>query len=133
MGVDVEIFVTGEGVAAREVRKSVTRQHPTVTWSDPSGTEFEIVFVAYQPFDPPGGSRQPVSSPSGPFSIRLVSNQGSVTDNVRANAPNGTYFYVIHRNNTPLEWLRPIGTSSEDNFGGVEVHDPPPVTLPAIP
>lgn len=130
MGRMVELFETDEGIAARENFKSVERRE-TLTWVDMSRRDFEIVFVEFEPS--PGSPRQQVASPSGPFSTPLVSSEGNLTAAFRANAPNGTYFYFIRRNGRQLEWLRPIGTGPEGNFGGVEVHDPPPVTLPAVP
>jgi hypothetical protein len=122
MGVGVEIFVTGEGVAARETFKSVPRLDE-VTWTDRDGVDFEVVFVEFQP---PGGSRQPILDPRGPFSGPLSSTGGILKNRVRTDAEDGSFFYFIHRNGNALEWLRPIGTRAEDNFGGVEVHGPPP-------
>lgn len=128
MATAVFILATAQGAAARESSKSVNRLSD-VTWVNASPEPIQVVFTDFQPPDPPGGSRQTGIPVEGPFSqpIRIAAG-GQVTDTIRADTEDGTYFYEVHDDNgRRLAWLNPIGPPPDD-FGGVEVHGPPPRT-----
>jgi hypothetical protein len=127
MATTVNILVTAQGVAARENFKDVNRLDG-VTWVlAPSSESFQVVFTEFQPLDGPRQTNIPVQ---GPFSQPLLTNGnlngGEVTGSVRADAEDGIYFYEIHNNTGKLPWLNPV--SEDEEFGGVEVHGPPPRT-----
>lgn len=117
----VDVLVTDQGVAAQQNLADINRTG-TVTWIFVPGSD--SLKVVFREFRPSGGGPSQTISAQGPFSQPLSTLGGRVTGTIDINAEDGLYLYDILGGQDRIPWLN--GLSEDENFGGVEVHGPPP-------
>jgi hypothetical protein len=122
--VPVDVLVTEQGAAARDNLKAANQSDRVVWFFRPDADGFEVRFRGFiSPGLPLSSQPQPLPA-QDLFSVPPTSSIGGrISGTIHPNALDGLYVYEIFERNELVPWLNPI---SGQEFGGVQIPDPPP-------
>jgi hypothetical protein len=114
---NIDVLVTAQGVAAEPNLASVNRTEE-VTWT------FRPISIP-DPFPFPLPFKIVFQSGGDPFFPPLSRVGDTIIGTISIHTADGLYFYqIFDATNKIIPWLNAF--SDDHNFGGVEVHGPPP-------